>query len=143
MRGLVTKLGRKLVFIGLVIDLVGCGWLLGLVVHTGTHASLWTLAPALFITGVGVGLSFATIPTLALGGVKPEEAGSASGTFSTMQQLASAIGVAAVSSVFFQAAISGFAHAIEAALIAVLAITVLSLPVVALMPRKALADPAQ
>jgi len=54
-----------------------------------------------------------------------------------MQQLASAIGVAAVSSIFFQAVTSGFAQAIKTALIAVIVLTVLSLPFVALMPRKA------
>jgi EmrB/QacA subfamily drug resistance transporter len=137
MGGLVAKLGRRLVFIGLVVDLVGCGWVLLLVVHSGTNVSLWVLAPAFFVIGVGIGLSFATIPVVALGDAKPDEAGSASGSFSSIQQLASAIGSAAVTSVFFQAATSGMAHAMEVTLIVVLALTVLSIPVVALMPRKA------
>ena len=137
MGGLVAKLGRRLVFIGLVVDLIGCGWVLGLVVHSGTNVGLWALAPALFVIGVGIGLSFATIPVVALGDAKPDEAGSASGSFSSIQQLASAIGSAAVTSIFFQAATSGMAHAMEVSLIVVLALTALSLPVVALMPRKA------
>jgi EmrB/QacA subfamily drug resistance transporter len=137
MGGLVAKLGRRLVFIGLTVDLVGCGWVLGLVAHSGTGVSLWALAPAFFVIGVGLGLSFATIPTVALGDAKPDEAGSASGSLSSIQQLASAIGSAAVTSIFFQAATSGTAHAMEVTLIVVLALTVLSLPVVALMPRTA------
>jgi MFS family permease len=141
MGGLVAKLGRRLVFIGLVVDLAGCGWVLVLVAHLGTNISLWTLAPAFFVIGVGIGLSFATIPTVALGSAKPDEAGSASGSFSSIQQLASAIGSAVVTSVFFQAATSGIAHAIEVTLVVVLALTVLSLPVVALMPRKAPSEP--
>jgi EmrB/QacA subfamily drug resistance transporter len=135
MGGLVAKFGRRLVFIGLTVDLVGCGWVLALVVHSGTDVSLWALAPAFLVVGVGIGLSFATIPVVALGDAKPDEAGSASGSFSSIQQLAAAIGSAAVASVFFRAASSGPAHAIEVALVAVLAATVLSLPVVALMPR--------
>ncbi|MGI5242776.1 MFS transporter [Dactylosporangium sp. CA-139066] len=137
MGGLVARLGRRLVFIGLTVDLVGCGWVLALVAHSGTNVSLWALAPALFVIGVGIGLSFATIPTVALGDAKPDEAGSASGSFSSIQQLASAIGSAAVASIFFQAATSGLAHAMKVTLIVVLAVTTLSLPVVALMPRRA------
>jgi MFS family permease len=143
MSGLVAKLGRRLVVIGLTVDLVGCGCVLVLVVHSGTNVSVWALAPAFFVIGVGIGLSFATIPTVALGDAKPDEAGSASGSFSSVQQLASAIGSAAVTSIFFQAATSGLAHAMKVSLIVVLAVTALSLPVVALMPRKVLSEPHQ
>jgi EmrB/QacA subfamily drug resistance transporter len=141
MGGLVAKLGRTLVLIGLTVDLVGCGWVLVLVDHSGTNVSLWALAPAFFVIGVGIGLSFATIPAVALGDAKPDEAGSASGSFSSIQQLASAIGSAAVTSVFFQAATSGLAHAMKVGLVVVLAVTALSLPLVALMPRKAPSEP--
>jgi EmrB/QacA subfamily drug resistance transporter len=71
MGGLVAKLGRRLVFIGLTVDLVGCGWVLVLIDNSGTDVSLWALAPAFFVIGVGIGLSFATIPTVALGDAKP------------------------------------------------------------------------
>ncbi|WP_426504437.1 MFS transporter [Dactylosporangium sp. McL0621] len=141
MGGLVAKLGRRLVFIGLVVTLVGCGWVLALVDHSGTNVSLWALAPAFVVIGLGTGLCFATIPTVALGDAQPDEAGSASGSLGSIQQLASAIGSAAVTSVFFQAATSGLAHAMNVALIVVLAVTALSLPIVALMPRKALQEP--
>jgi EmrB/QacA subfamily drug resistance transporter len=141
MGGLVAKLGRRLVFIGLTVDLVGSGWVLVLVDRSGTNVSLWALAPAFLIIGVGIGLSFATIPTVALGDAKPDEAGSASGSFSSIQQLASAVGSAGVTSIFFGAATSGLDHAMKVSLIVVLAITALSLPVVALMPRKAPQEP--
>ncbi|MET9243283.1 MFS transporter [Nonomuraea sp. NPDC003709] len=143
MGGLVAKLGRRLVFIGLTVDLVGCGWVLVLVAYSGTNVSLWTLAPAFFVIGIGIGLSFATIPVVALGDAKPDEAGSASGSLSSIQQLASAIGSAAITSIFFKAATSGLAHAMKVSLIVVLAVTALSLPVVALMPRKAPSEPHQ
>jgi EmrB/QacA subfamily drug resistance transporter len=143
MGGLVARLGRRLVFSGLTVDLVGCGWVLILVERSGTNVSLWGLAPAFFVIGVGIGLSFATIPVVALGDAKPDEAGSASGSFSSIQQLASAIGSAAVTSIFFQAGTSGLGHAMKVTLIVVLALTALSLPVVALMPRTAPAEPHQ
>lgn len=143
MGGLVARFGRRLVFIGLTVDLIGCGWVLGLVAHSGTNIGLWALAPAFFVIGVGIGLSFATIPVVALGDAKPDEAGSASGSFSSIQQLASAIGSAALTSVFFRAASSGTAHAMTVTLVVVLAVTALSLPVVALMPRQAAAESGQ
>lgn len=143
MGGLVAKFGRRLVFIGLTVDLVGCGWVLALVAHSGTNVSIWALAPAFFVIGVGISLSFATIPVVALGDAKPDEAGSASGSFSSVQQLASAIGSAAVTSVFFQGTTSGPAHAMVITLVVVLAVTVLSLPIVVLMPRKAPAEPQE
>ncbi|WP_306749854.1 MFS transporter [Saccharothrix yanglingensis] len=143
MGGLVTKLGRKLVFIGLGVSIVGCGWVLALVKFSGTDLSLWALAPAFIVIGVGTGLCFTTIPTVALGDAKPDEAGSASGSLGSIQQLASAIGSAAVTSVFFMAATSGFAHAMEVTLIVVLAATALSLPFVVLMPRKAPSEPSE
>jgi MFS family permease len=141
MGGLVTKLGRRLVFIGLTVNLAGCGWVLALVVHSGTNTGLWTLAPAFFIIGIGIGLSFATIPTVALGDAKPDEAGSASGSFSSIQQLSSAIGSAAITSIFFQGTTSGPDHAMKVSLIVVLVVTALSIPVVTLMPRTAPAEP--
>ncbi|MFF5289333.1 MFS transporter [Paractinoplanes globisporus] len=141
MGGLVAKLGRRLVVIGLVVVLAGCGWVLALVDRSGTNLGLWALAPALFVIGIGIGLCFGTIPTVALGNASPDEAGSASGSLSSIQQLSSAIGSAGVTTIFFQAAASGFGHAMKVSLIVVLAVTALSLPVVALMPREAPAGP--
>jgi EmrB/QacA subfamily drug resistance transporter len=143
MGGLVAKLGRRLVFIGLTVSLVGCGWILALVDGSGTSISLWATAPAFIVIGVGTGLCFTTIPTVALRDAKPDEAGSASGSLSSIQQLASAIGSAAVTSVFFHAAGAGLAHAMEVTLVVVLAAIALSLPVVALMPRAAASEPEQ
>ncbi|MEV4619625.1 MFS transporter [Asanoa sp. NPDC049573] len=137
MAGLVAKLGRRLVAIGLAVVVVGCGWLLAVV----DRAGLWSLTPALFVTGIGIGLCFTTIPMVALGDAKPEEAGSASGSLSSLQQLASALGSAAVTSIFFQAAASGLDHAMKVSLVVVLVVCALSLPVVALMPRTAPREP--
>ncbi len=141
MGGLVTKLGRKLVFIGLAVAIAGCAGVLALVNHFGTNVHLLALAPAFIVIGIGTGLCFTTIPTVALGDATPEEAGSASGSLSSIQQLSSAIGSAAVTSVFFGAASSGMAHAMKVTLIVVLAAIIFSFPFVFLMPHKAPAGP--
>lgn len=137
MGGLVAKLGRTLIFIGLAVVLFGCGWVLALVVASGTDLGLWALAPALFVIGVGMGCCYSTIFDVALGDINPDEAGSASGSLSSIQQLAAGIGSAAVTSIFFQAATSGLGHAMKISLIVVLMVTAISVPIVALMPRKA------
>ncbi|WP_328334774.1 MFS transporter [Kribbella sp. NBC_00382] len=137
MGGLVAKLGRTLILIGLGVVLAGCGWVLALVDHSGTNLSLWTLAPALFVIGIGVGCYSSTIFVVALGDTSPDEAGSASGALSSIQQLAGGFGSAAVTSIFFHGATSGLGHAMKLTLIVVLAATALSLPIVTLMPRNA------
>jgi EmrB/QacA subfamily drug resistance transporter len=137
MGGLVAKLGRTLIFAGLAIVLVGCGWVLALVTASGTHLGLWSLTPAFFVIGLGMGCCYSTIFDVALGDINPDEAGSASGSLSSIQQLAAGIGSAAVTSIFFQGATSGFDHAMKISLIVVLALIALSIPLVTLMPRRA------
>ncbi|MGJ6967809.1 MFS transporter [Streptosporangium sp. G11] len=134
---LIKKLGRTLVFVGLVIILIGCGWLLVLVTGFGTDLSLWALAPAVFLTGLGMGTCYGTIFDVTIGDIDPGEAGSASGSLSAIQQLAAGIGSAAVTSVFFQWAGSGFGPAMTTSLIVVLVLTAITVPAVTLMPRRA------
>ncbi|WP_418057938.1 MFS transporter [Pimelobacter simplex] len=91
--------------------------------------SYWTgVFPALLAMGVSMGGSFMPITSLALQGVEPEHAGSASGLLQTMQQLGGAVGLAVIASVyasharpgdFLVGAHAGFA---AAAVIAVLAV---------------------
>ncbi|MDL4815057.1 MFS transporter [Actinomadura opuntiae] len=137
MGGLLAKLGRTLIFVGLAIVLAGCGWVLGLVVASGTGLGVWTLTPAFFVIGLGLGCCSSAIFDVAMGDITPDEAGSASGSLSSIQQLASGLGSAAVTSIFFHGADSGLGHAMEISLIVVLGLVVLSIPLVALMPRRA------
>jgi len=134
---LIKKLGRTLIFVGIAVMLAGCGWVLALVVHSGTAVSLWTLAPPVLVIGLGMGACFGTIFDVALGDISPDEAGSASGSLSAVQQLASGIGSAAITSIFFVTAGPGQAHAMTISLIVVLALGAVCLPAVALMPRHA------
>ncbi|MCH0556791.1 MFS transporter [Streptomyces sp. MUM 16J] len=133
--GLGPKLGRNLIAIGMVITLGGAGWMLALVHARGTDLNLWALAPAVLLTGLGMGACFGTIFDTALGDIDPDEAGSASGSLSAIQQLANAIGSAVVTTVYFHSGAP--AHAMTVSLLTVLAITALCLPAVGLLPRHA------
>ena len=84
--------------------------------HFGTNLGLWSLASALFLVGIGLGVCFATVSAVALGDANADEA---SGSFSSIRQLASAIGSVAVTSILFQSATCGLAHAMKASLLAV------------------------
>ena len=64
-------------------------------------ATTWDLAPSLFVIGLGAGLSFGQLFDFILAGVTMDEVGSASGVLNAVQQLASALGVAVLGTVFF------------------------------------------
>jgi MFS family permease len=135
---LIAKLGRMLIFFGLLISLAGIGWLLALVLSQGMSVGPWTLAPPLLVMGFGVGTCFGTLFDVTLGDVRADEAGSASGSLSAVQQLAAAIGAAAITTVYFQTlAASGQAHAMTVSLIVVGAVAVLCCGLVWLLPRAA------
>jgi hypothetical protein len=65
----------------------------------------------------------------------------ASGSLSSVQQLASGIGSAVVTTVFLHGSTSGAGHAMTASLIVVASLLVLAAPLVALMPAKAPVGP--
>ncbi|WP_327656174.1 MFS transporter [Streptomyces sp. NBC_00483] len=135
MGGLTKKLGRNVVTLGLLLTLAGGAWLLILVLAQGTGLSLWAMAPAVFLTGLGMGCCFGTVFDLALGDVSADEAGSASGSLTAIQQLANGLGSAIVTTVYFHAGAP--AHAMTVSLAVVLVVTAACLPVLRLLPRRA------
>ena len=56
--------------------------------------------PAFVLAGVGMGLTFAPLSTVALGSVDPGSQGVASGTLNMVREFGVAVGVAALASVF-------------------------------------------
>jgi predicted MFS family arabinose efflux permease len=97
---LVARLGRHLLHIGVALVAAGVVWLALTV--TGAHSvSSLELAPSLFVIGLGAGLSFGQLFDFILAGVAMDEVGSASGVLNAVQQLASALGVAVLGTVFF------------------------------------------
>jgi len=138
--GLIGKLGRILVLIGLLITLAGTGLLLTVVTTAGTQATWWELSGSFLVIGAGMGTCIGTIFDIALGGVSPDEAGGASGSLSAVQQIAAGVGSAAVTSVYFSSLHSGQIHAVSVSLTVVIAITVLCLAAFRLLPQVAAAQ---
>jgi len=66
--------------------------------------------PGLLVTGVGLGLVVAPMFDIILASVTDAETGSASGVLNAGQQLANAIGVAVLGTIFFDAVASGDFH---------------------------------
>jgi EmrB/QacA subfamily drug resistance transporter len=60
---------------------------------------LGDLLPGFLLIAVGLGFSFVPISIAALAGVRPSEAGLASGLFNTSQQIGGALGIAALSTI--------------------------------------------
>jgi EmrB/QacA subfamily drug resistance transporter len=134
---LIAKLGRNLVVIGLLITLLGTGWLFALVLAAGTTVSAGAMVPPVLTIGLGMGASFGTIYDVTLGDIDPSEAGSGSGSLSAVQQLANAIGAATVTTVYFQVVASGDqARAMTTRLLVVAAVTLGGCGLVWLLPRK-------
>ncbi|MEU3333965.1 MFS transporter [Streptomyces sp. NPDC006668] len=129
---LIHRHGRRLVVAGLLLILAGCGCL-ALLAGRGT----WALVPPLLLTGLGMGTCFGTVYDVTIGDIAPEEAGSASGSLNAVQQLANAIGAAAVTTVYFGTADGGETHALHTSLAVVTATVAVCLPLVRLLPREA------
>lgn len=135
---LIAELGRNLILIGLLITLAGTGWLLVLVHAAGASLDAGALVPAVFVIGIGMGTCFGTIYDVTMGDTDPHEAGSGSGSLAAVQQLANAIGAAAVTTIYFKNLGNGHqAHATAVSLTVVATITLLSCCTLWLLPRKA------
>ncbi|MCG5218567.1 MFS transporter [Streptosporangium sp. KLBMP 9127] len=97
----VHRYGRALVTAGLVLVLAGLlATLLSVRLAAGHQVALFTTLP-LLLTGVGSGLVISPNQTITLSEVPPSGGGSAAGMLQTGQRMGTAVGIAAVSSLFF------------------------------------------
>jgi MFS family permease len=94
--------GRVLIQAGVLISLAGYV-LLALILSSVTHVSSWGLFAPFLIVGVGMGAFIVPAFDTIVAAVSDAELGSASGALNAIQQLGSAIGVAALGTVFFSA----------------------------------------
>nr|WSZ94484.1 MFS transporter [Streptomyces sp. NBC_00857] len=125
---LVSRFGRPLVAVGLTMVVVGLA-ATALAVHLvpGRGAG-WAMAAPLLLAGLGSGLVIAPNQTLTLSEVPVPMAGSAGGTLQTGQRVGSAVGIAAVGSVFFaQVPGDGWATAYDHGLVVAVAFVVVAL----------------
>src|SRR2546426_8694904 len=94
---LVNRIGVKPVLVtGMVALTSGLVYFPQAPVH-GSYPS--GLLPGFLLGGVGLGFSFVPISIAALAGVRPAEAGLASGLFNTTQQIGGALGIAVLSTI--------------------------------------------
>jgi EmrB/QacA subfamily drug resistance transporter len=97
--GLAEKLGALgLVRVGLALEAVG---LVVLAVVARTDSPWYAVAIPLFVYGIGVGFATAQVTNVVLADVPKADAGQASGVQSTFRQLGSALGIAALTTVFY------------------------------------------
>jgi hypothetical protein len=96
---LVKPLGRHLLHLGVALMAAGAVTL-ALCLNGALSVSTWDLAPALALLEMGLGVSGQLFDFI-IAGVTMDQVGSASGVLEAVRQLASAIGVAALGTVFF------------------------------------------
>jgi EmrB/QacA subfamily drug resistance transporter len=98
---------RPLLVFGLLGQAVGFGW-----IAVAAHGGYPAMIPPMVLAGFGVSIAMPAVQSAALGAVRPQEIGKASGTYNAMRQLGGALGIAVLSAVF--TARGGFAtpHAV-------------------------------
>jgi len=98
---LMPRIGPKpIVFTGLLLAAIGEVLFTRIGVHSGYAA---TVLPALLVTGLGLGLMFSTAFNTGTYGVSPRDAGVASATVNTGQQLGGSIGTSLLNTIFASA----------------------------------------
>lgn len=95
------RLGRTCIQIGTLVTVVGIAGTVWTLAAAGAAVHGWAFAPALLVTGVGIGLAMTPFFDITLAGVEPDMVGSASGVLNANQQLGATAGTAVLGTVFF------------------------------------------
>ncbi len=132
--GLATRHGRRVLAAGALTLAAGHAILVATVAEVGVGGSIALLAPGLILVGAGMGLGITPLATIILEGMRPEDAGSASGVLTTMQNVGNALGVAVIGVIFFGALHSGFAEAFQLSLAVLAGILVCVAAITRLLP---------
>jgi hypothetical protein len=144
--GAMTKLGRRILHIGLSVMGVGVTALYVVFRAVGTGIGTWDLALPLLVFGLGMGMIFVPLFDIIMGDVEDREVGSASGLLEAIQQMGASLGVAVLGTVFFGIARASAEHglldpetAVRAAgvvALLTLALTAVSFGLGFLLPRR-------
>jgi MFS family permease len=137
-----AKLGRRIIHLGLAVMGVGTIGFILVLDHAGAGVSGWDMSAPLAVYGLGMGAIFVPLFDLVIGDVPTPQIGSASGVLECVQQFGSALGVAVLGTVFFNAfgahAFAAAAPAVHAAKLIgeiALGLTAVSFLLVFLLPR--------
>ena len=127
---LVPRLGRVTLQIAAVIAAIGVWWLRQVILAHGLDTTSLAIVGPELLVGIGVGTIVSPLFGFILASVRDNEVGSASGVLNAMQQLAGAVGVAGIGTIFFSTlSHDGFVTAISHCLLVELA----TMPVLALL----------
>jgi len=97
---LVARIGSRVVVIGAVVQTVGLLALVGTVLLNRPDVPVLALVPGMLLTGGGQGLTTTTLFRVILSRVPADSAGAGSGLLTTTQQIALALGVATLGTLF-------------------------------------------
>ncbi|MFF9237633.1 MFS transporter [Streptomyces sp. NPDC014801] len=98
---LTARYGTAVPLAGSALAVAGLALLAAQVLATGRDTGALTLMPELAVVGLGNGLLLPPLIGQALSGVRGPDAGAASGTLNTVQQLAGSLGVTLLGTLFF------------------------------------------
>ncbi len=99
--GLSARMGSRIINLGIGMMMLGLAAILLLIGSGDMRSHLLLLISAMLVYGAGQGLVMPTLTRTVLSNVSHGDVGSASGLFTTTQQIAMAVGVTVISSVFY------------------------------------------
>ena len=133
----VPRIGRGALQVAAVLIAAGTWWLRSVIEAHGLATSSAELIAGQLVLGAGIGMLISPLFDFILASVRDHEVGSASGVLNAVQQLASAIGVAAIGTVFFATlSRSGFVAAISQCLLIQLGIAAALTLLAFALPRR-------
>jgi len=135
---LVPRLGRTTLQLAAVIAAGGVWWLRQVILAHGLDTTSLAIVGPELLVGIGIGMIVSPLFNFILASVADNEVGSASGVLNAMQQLAGAVGVAGIGTIFFSTlAHQGFVTAVSHRLLVELAtMPVLATLAFTLPPRR-------
>ncbi len=136
------KLGSRIINLGAALMITGLMLLLWLTAWRGAALTGLDLAPVLLIYGAGQGFVMPTLISTILINIHGQDAGSASGVLSTVQQVSFATGVAVIGTVFFsalgpQTSVVAFITALRTAFTVNIGLLILTFVLILQIPRNA------
>ena len=111
---LVWRWGRRIVIVGIFLNVVGLAAIAAAAVFVSRGASVWWFAIGAAIVGFGIGWVTSPNQSLSLRDVPVESGGTASGIMQTGQRIATAIGTAACTGLFYSLAGQSYVTAMVA-----------------------------
>jgi hypothetical protein len=96
-----TKLGRRVLHAGLVIEAAGLLAIYAVLRGAGAGVSTVDLVAPMVVGGIGMGMVFVPLFDIVMAGVRPQEMGSASGVLQTVNALGMSLGIAGIGAIFF------------------------------------------